>query len=95
MAELGLQRAEVQAEVNNINSLANKVEDDTRALVEVARKISAQGIQGVDWYDGTFSSMLQKLETNKVSDAIAEIKLQAEKLVSISERSEAFSSDQG
>lgn len=95
MAELGLQRAEVQAEVNNINSLANKVEDDTRALVEVARKISAQGIQGVDWYDGTFSSMLQKLETNKVSDAIAEIKLQAEKLVSISERSEAFSNDQG
>ena len=94
MAELGIHSSEVQAEINNINSLANKVDDDAKELVAVAKKISAKGIQGVDWYDGTFSNMLNKLENNKVSDAVAEIKFQAQKLVGISETSTAFSTNQ-
>lgn len=94
MAELGFQRAEVQAEVNNINNLANKVDEDARNLVAVAKKISAKGIQGVDWYDGAFSQMLAKLEGNRVSEAVAEIKLQAQKLVSVSETSTSFSTNQ-
>lgn len=94
MAELGFNRAEVQAEVSKINTLANKVDEDAKNLVAVAKKISAKGIQGVDWYDGNFSQMLAKLEGNRVSDAVAEIKLQAQKLVGVSETSAAFSADQ-
>lgn len=94
MAELGFNRAEVEAEVNKINTLASKVDEDARNLVAVAKKISAKGIQGVNWYDGTFSQMIARLEGNKVADAVAEIKLQANKLVSVSETSAAFSADQ-
>lgn len=94
MAELGFNRAEVEQEVNHINDLANKVQKDAEDLVAVAKKISAQGIQGVDWFDGTFSSMLNKLEGNKVSEAVAEIKLQAKKLVDIGQSSTAFSTNQ-
>jgi len=94
MAELGFNRAEVEQEVNHINDLANKVQKDAEDLVTVAKKISAQGIQGVDWFDGTFSSMLNKLEGNKVSEAVAEIKLQARKLVDIGQSSNTFSTTQ-
>ncbi len=93
MAELGLERQQVEAEVENINKLANKVKEDANNLVLVAQKISAQGIQGVDWYDGTFSEMIRKLQGNKVADAVEEIKAQANKLVGISRVSAEFSAD--
>ena len=91
MAELGFNSAEVQAEVEKINNLAKTVQDDADRLVEIAKKISDQGIRGVDWYDWTFSSMLSKLQNNKVSDAIEEIKFQGQKLVGIGETSSTFS----
>ena len=93
MAELGLNQAAVQAEVDKINKLASTVDDDAKNLIAVAKKISAKGIQGVEWYDGTFSQMLNKLESNKVSEAVAEIKLQAQKLVGISESGASFQAD--
>ena len=39
MAEIGLNQAAVQAEVDNINKLATKVDEDARTLVAVAKKL--------------------------------------------------------
>ena len=85
MAEIGFNRSDVETEVNHIIELADKVDKDAQALVNAAREISDRGIQGADWYTGTVQSMLNKLTNNKVSEAVAEIKLQAQKLVAISE----------
>lgn len=93
MPELGIKRESVKAEVDHITSLANKVEEDARNLNIIAKKISAEGIRGVDWYDGSFTQKLNKLESNKVSEAVAEIKLQAQKLVGVEETSVTFGAD--
>lgn len=94
MADIGLRVEEVQNEVNKINTLAKSVEDNARELVNVARKISAKGIQGFNWYNDTFQQMLAKLEGNKVAEAVAEIKLQGQKLVQITESTVAYSNNQ-
>ena len=94
MAEIGLRVEEVKSEVDKINTLAKNVEENARELVNVAKKISNKGIQGFDWYTGTFQQMLAKLEGNKVSEAVAEIKLQGQKLVQISESTIAYSNNQ-
>lgn len=95
MAELGYKQAEVKAAVDNINQSASKVAEDAINLANKAEKISSLGIQGVAWYDETFKNMLNKLKDNKVAEAVEEIKLQAQKLVNISEKSETFSNNQG
>ena len=93
MAELGIERQQVQAEVETIIKLANQVKQDAANLSSVAKQISAKGIQNVGWYDGTFSQIIAKLENNKVADAVDIIRAQANKLVGISEQSAAFSAD--
>ncbi len=93
MPELGIKRASVQSEVAHINDLANKVEENARNLLAVAKKISAEGIRGVEWYDGSFTQKINKLESDKVSEAVAEIKLQAQKLVNVEDVSVTFGAD--
>lgn len=90
MAEaLGLNRQEVQAEVERINQLANDVQRDAEQLVTVLRKCVASGIQ-TEW-GIALQAQLEKFNNTQMADAIAEIKLQSAKLLEATDVATSFS----
>jgi len=84
-----LNKEEVQAEVEHIKKLADDVQRDAEELVNVLRKCVAKGIQ-TEW-GVELQAKLEKFTSTQTADAIAEIKLEANKLVAAAERYEAFS----
>lgn len=93
MAEtLGLNRQEVQSEIETINKLATDVQRDSEQLIEVARRCVANGIQ-TEW-GLQMMQQLEKFQGTQMADSIAEIKLQAAKLAEASEQATAYSQGQ-
>lgn len=93
MAEtLTLTFAEVQSEVQNINTLADTVQQDADALLEVARKCVNRGI--VTEWGSEMLSGLEKFQGTQMADAIAEIKKEASKLETIAQETAAYSQGQ-
>lgn len=70
--DYGMKAGALAQEVEHIKKLANDVRTAADELKTVADKISAKGIQGVSWYDGTFKTMLGKLKEDKVT-AVGEV----------------------
>lgn len=93
MAEtLGLNRQEVQAEIERISSLADKVQRDEEQLLQVARRAIDSGIQ-TEW-GLQLKQQLEKFSSTQMAEAIQEIKLQAAKLSEASQEATAFSQGQ-
>ena len=92
MAELGLQREQIQSEIETINKLAADVQRDSEQLIEVARRCVQNGIQ-TEW-GLQMMQQLEKFKGTQMADAINEIKLQAAKLSAASEQATAYSQGQ-
>lgn len=94
MPKLGIDSALINAEISHINSLASTVLQDADNLKAVAKKISSKGIQGVSWYDGTFTAMLNKLESNNVDAAVNTITKEAKDLQGVQDVAVGFAQQQ-
>ncbi len=83
---------EVQNEIENIKKLASDVEASSSELIEVASRCIERGIQ-TEWAQSLKES-LRQFQNTKVSEAITDIKLQAQKLAEAQEQAAAFSREQ-
>lgn len=89
---LKLTGIEVKNEIEHINKLATDVQNDSQELIEVATRCIERGIQ-TEWAQAMLQN-LRQFQNTKVSEAIADIKLQAQKLAEASEKATAFSQEQ-
>ncbi len=89
MAEIKLTGVEVKQEIDNIKKLASDVEISSSELIETAARCIERGIQ-TEWAMA-LKDQLRQFQTVKVAEAIADIKKQADKLVTASEEAATFS----
>lgn len=89
---LKLSSIEVKNEIEHINKLATDVQNDSQELIEVATRCIERGIQ-TEWAQNLLVE-LRQFQNGQVQEAIADIKLQAQKLAEASEKATAYSQEQ-
>ncbi len=87
---VSLDQQELLGYIQNIDASAKALETAADELVSRVKELSAKGIIGVDWFDRQFLPMLRSLETDKITEAGKQTRLQAAKLQETLQQAAAY-----
>ena len=77
---VSLEQKELEVYIQNINASAKALEESAEQLSTRVKELSAKGIIGVEWFDQDFMPMLRSLQSDKITEAGKQTRIQAEKL---------------
>ena len=80
MSEALYRDSDVKDVIDEVNTCAKNVEIAATELVTKVNEIASSEIVGMEWYQGTFSKMLNNIQNNRAAYAAETIRSQADKL---------------